>query len=213
MTDRLSLTNALADANIERQKAERIATEIFDAIHDNVATKQDLEHAEAALKIDISAVRTEVSALEQRMLLRFAELEHRLTVRFASVMVVLTGIVLAAIRYLPHRLRGTISSPPAKVGRMQSAALTTGFMQTVLDQGWRERGYSASSTTPRTLEGGLHPPTESPDNPNHFSMLSAGIASAATKTLARQPAAEGVAAERGKAQAVSWYLRPMGGMR
>ena len=42
MTDRLSLTNALADANIERQKAERIATEIFDAIHDNVATKQDL---------------------------------------------------------------------------------------------------------------------------------------------------------------------------
>ena len=102
MTDQLSLTNALADANIERQKAERIATEIFDAIHDNVATKQDVEHAEAALKIDISAVRTEVSALEQRMLLRFAELEHRLTVRFASVMVVLTGIVLAAIRYLPH---------------------------------------------------------------------------------------------------------------
>ena len=34
MTDRLSLTNALADANIDRQKAERIATEIFDAIHD-----------------------------------------------------------------------------------------------------------------------------------------------------------------------------------
>ena len=45
MTDRLSLTNALADANIERQKAERIATEIFDAIHDHVATKQDLERA------------------------------------------------------------------------------------------------------------------------------------------------------------------------
>jgi hypothetical protein len=106
MTDRLSLTNALADANIERQKAERIATEIFDAIHDNVATKQDLQHTEAALKAElkaeITAVRTEVSELEQRMLLRFAELEHRLTVRFASVMVVLTGIVLAAIRYLPH---------------------------------------------------------------------------------------------------------------
>jgi predicted DNA-binding WGR domain protein len=38
LTDRLSLTNALADANIDRQKAERIATEIFDAIHD-VATR------------------------------------------------------------------------------------------------------------------------------------------------------------------------------
>ena len=102
MTDRPSLTNALADANIERQKAERIATEIFDAIHDHVATKQDLEHVEAALKADIAAVRTEVYASEQRMLLRLAEVEHRLTVRFASVMVVLTGIVLAAIRYLPR---------------------------------------------------------------------------------------------------------------
>ena len=60
----------------------------FDAIHDNVATKQDLQHA--------------ASEVEQRMLLRFAELEHRLTVRFASVMVVPTGVVLAAIRYLPH---------------------------------------------------------------------------------------------------------------
>lgn len=96
MTDRLSLTNALPDANIDRQKAERIATEIFDAIHDNVATKQDLHTVETALRADMQA-------LEQRMLLRFAELEHRLTVRFASVMVVLTGIVLAAIRYLPHR--------------------------------------------------------------------------------------------------------------
>jgi len=49
LTDRLSLTNALADADIDRQKAERIATEIFDAIHDNVATKQGLERVEATL--------------------------------------------------------------------------------------------------------------------------------------------------------------------
>jgi hypothetical protein len=49
------MTNALADANIDRQKAERIATEIFDAIHDNVATKQDLQALEqqnaAALRV------------------------------------------------------------------------------------------------------------------------------------------------------------------
>jgi hypothetical protein len=96
MTDRLSLTNALTDANIERQKAERIATEIFDAIHDNVATKQDLQHA-------VSDLQHAVSDLEQRMQLRFAELEHRLTLRSGSVMVVLTGVILAAIRYLPHR--------------------------------------------------------------------------------------------------------------
>jgi transcriptional regulator NrdR family protein len=107
MVDRLSLTNALADANIERQKAERIATEIFDAIHDNVATKQDLQHAVSDLQHAVSELEQRMlprfAELEQRMLFRIAELEHRLTLRFASVMVVLTGIVLAAIRYLPHR--------------------------------------------------------------------------------------------------------------
>jgi transcriptional regulator NrdR family protein len=88
LTDRLSLTNAFAEANIDRKAAERIATEIFDAIHENVATKVDLQQ------------------LEQRMLLRLAELEHRLTVRFASIMVVLAGLLLAAIRYLPPASHG-----------------------------------------------------------------------------------------------------------
>ena len=94
MTDRLSLANALADAKIDRPAAERIATEIFDAIHDNVATNADLQATHAELKNDIAG-------LEQRMLVRFAALEHRLSVRFASVMVVPTGVVLAAVRYLP----------------------------------------------------------------------------------------------------------------
>jgi hypothetical protein len=105
MTDRLSLANALADAKIDRPAAERIATEIFDAIHDSVATKADLERLEAATRTDLRAVRTElkadIAALEQRMLLRFTELEHRLTVRFASVMVVPIGLLFAALRYLP----------------------------------------------------------------------------------------------------------------
>ena len=50
MTDRLSLANALADAKIERSAAERIATEIFDPIHDNVATKADVQRLEAAMR-------------------------------------------------------------------------------------------------------------------------------------------------------------------
>ncbi len=84
MTDRLSLTNALADANIDRKAAERIATEIFDAIQANVATKADLQELKAEL------------------LPRMSELEHRMTLRFGSIMVFLTGIIVAAIRYLPH---------------------------------------------------------------------------------------------------------------
>ena len=79
MTDRLSLTNALADANIDRQKAERITTEIFDAIHDNVATKQDLLALEAKLEL----------------------VKHQLTTRLGGLMVVLAGLLFAALHYWP----------------------------------------------------------------------------------------------------------------
>jgi len=79
LTDRLSLTNALADANIDRQKAERIATEIFDAIHDNVATKQDLQALEAKLEL----------------------VKHQLITRLGGLMVVLAGLLFAALHYWP----------------------------------------------------------------------------------------------------------------
>jgi hypothetical protein len=95
MTDRLSLTNALADANIDRKAAERIATEIFDAIGANVATKADLQELKTELKADLQELKAD-------LLLRMSELEHRMTLRFGSVMVVLTGIIVATIRYLPH---------------------------------------------------------------------------------------------------------------
>src|ERR1700753_3435853 len=88
MTDRLSLTNALTDPNIDPQKAERIATEIFDAIHDNVATKQDLQHVEATLKSDMRELELRLEARIDRVVLRLG-----------SLIVILTGIVLAAIRY------------------------------------------------------------------------------------------------------------------
>ena len=83
MTDRLSLTKALADANIDRQKAERIATEIFDAIHDNVATKQDLQLLKSELEAKIDLVR------------------HQLITRLGSLMVVLVGLLFAALHYWP----------------------------------------------------------------------------------------------------------------
>jgi len=79
MTDRLSLTNALTDANIDRQKAERIATEIFDAIHDNVATKQDLQALEA--KLDL--------------------VKYQLITRSGGLMVLLPGLLFAALHYWP----------------------------------------------------------------------------------------------------------------
>jgi hypothetical protein len=128
LTDRLSLTNALADANIDRKAAERIATEIFDAIHDNVATKQDLQHlesalkadvaavnadlqqaegalradlqrVEAALKADVAAVRSEVHEIELRLEARI----DRVVIRLGTLIVALTGILFAALHYWPPR--------------------------------------------------------------------------------------------------------------
>jgi hypothetical protein len=83
MADRLSLANALAEAKIDRPAAERIATEIFDAIHNSVATKSDLELLENRLRADI------------------ALLEHRLLIRLGALIVAIGGLLLAAIRYLP----------------------------------------------------------------------------------------------------------------
>ena len=48
MSDRLTLAHAIEDAGIERTKAERMASAIFDAIRDNVATKADI----AAVRAD-----------------------------------------------------------------------------------------------------------------------------------------------------------------
>ena len=79
MADRLSLTNVLADADIDRQKAERIATEIYDAIHDNVATKQDLAALRAELKADID----------------------RVVVRLGTLIVAIAGLLFAALHYWP----------------------------------------------------------------------------------------------------------------
>lgn len=109
MTDRLSLTNALADANIDRQKAERIATEIFGAIHENVATKADvdglgrrIDQVETALEGRIDGVEARLRAEMRELELRLAARIDRIVVRLGSLIVVLAGVILAAIRYLPH---------------------------------------------------------------------------------------------------------------
>ena len=64
MSDRLALANAIEDAGIERSKAERVASVIFDAIHDNVANKADVEASAAALRGEIAAVGADVRASE-----------------------------------------------------------------------------------------------------------------------------------------------------
>jgi hypothetical protein len=88
MADRLTLARALEGGGISRDAAEHIATEILDAIHENVATKSDVRAAEAALGAEITALRTDLALVE-----------HRLLTRLGSMVVVATG-VLAAIHYI-----------------------------------------------------------------------------------------------------------------
>jgi hypothetical protein len=85
-TDRLSLTNALEAAKIERSAAERIATEILDAIHNNVATKTDLRE------------------LEQRVDLHFEQVERRIdtmTNRLVAAIVVALTVLFGALHLWP----------------------------------------------------------------------------------------------------------------
>jgi hypothetical protein len=63
---------------------------IFDAIHDSVATKQDLLRPEAALKTDIAAIKADLEVVG-----------HQLITRFGGLMVVLTGLLFAALHYWP----------------------------------------------------------------------------------------------------------------
>jgi hypothetical protein len=83
MTDRQTLTRALEGSGMESAAAERIATEIYDAIHNNVATKAD-----------IVAVRADMQAME----LRLKNQIDRVVIRLGSMIVVATGILIA-IKY------------------------------------------------------------------------------------------------------------------
>ena len=89
-TDRLTPARTIEEAGIPRDGAERVASAIFDAIHDNVATKQDIE-----------AVRSEMAAMEQRLGARIDLVEHRLTTRLGALTVVLLGLLFTALHFWP----------------------------------------------------------------------------------------------------------------
>src|SRR5947209_7343571 len=99
MADRLTLARALEEGGIGRDAAEHIATEILDAIHENVATKSDLQATETALRTELrseaATLRSEIAAVRADLAL----VEHRLLTRLGSMVVVGTGI-LVAIHYI-----------------------------------------------------------------------------------------------------------------
>jgi hypothetical protein len=99
MADRLTRARALEEGGIGRDAAKHIATEIFDAIHENVATKSDLQATETALGAEITALRTDLRSEVAALRADLALVEHRLLTRLGSMVVVATG-VLVAIHYI-----------------------------------------------------------------------------------------------------------------
>jgi len=81
MADRLTLSRALKQGGIGRDAAEHIATEIFDAIHENVAKKTDLRTTETSLRTALQTtetpLRTDLKASEAAFRADLALVEHR----------------------------------------------------------------------------------------------------------------------------------------
>ena len=95
MTDRLTLARALEQGGIAREPAENIASTIFDAIHDNVATKTDLRELEQRLDLRFAAIDTRFEQVERQI--------DRMVTRLGALVVVVAGLLFGALHYFPPK--------------------------------------------------------------------------------------------------------------
>jgi hypothetical protein len=106
MSDRLALAHVIEDAGIPRDKAENVATAIARFVEGSAATKADIDRVEAALKADIAAVRADLRQVETRLAGEITSArgdigrtQDRVVIRLSGVMVVLLGILFAALKW------------------------------------------------------------------------------------------------------------------
>jgi hypothetical protein len=90
VSDRLALAHVIEDAGIPRDKAEAVATAIARFVEGSAATKADLDRVEASLKADIARLDGRIDLVE-----------HRLMTRLGGLMVVLAGLLFAALHMWP----------------------------------------------------------------------------------------------------------------
>jgi hypothetical protein len=89
--DTLKLADRLEAGGFTPSQAHAASSALADAFQDQVATKSDI----AELKTELKA--------------EFVQLEQRMTIRLGGMLVIIAGILLAAIRYLPSPI--VIQSP------------------------------------------------------------------------------------------------------
>jgi phage host-nuclease inhibitor protein Gam len=117
VTDRLTLAHALEGGGIARDAAEHIATEIFDAIHDNVATKSDLQNTEAALRNDLKA---ETAALRNDLKAETTALRNELKAETTA----LRNDLKAETTALRNELKTEAAALCAELGLIEHRLLT-----------------------------------------------------------------------------------------
>ncbi len=119
MSDRLALAHAIEDAGIPRAGAEGMATAIASFVIGSVATRADLQASETALRADIQALRRDthdseaglrhdLQASEAKLTAQIAAVaanrvlvQHQLMIRLSGVLVVLLGLLFAALHAWP----------------------------------------------------------------------------------------------------------------
>ena len=85
MTDRLTLARALENGGIAHDAAEHITAEMFDAIHDNVATKADLREAEQRLQGGITEVKVEIEKVHSELKIEIEKVQSELKIEIERV--------------------------------------------------------------------------------------------------------------------------------
>ena len=119
MSDRLALADAIADAGISRDKATRIASVIFDAMQQSVATKADVQASEALVRSELFGLRADMAAGDaairadmhtgfarqdvamERLRSSVGEMENRITLRLGGIVAAGVAIIVAAQHFWP----------------------------------------------------------------------------------------------------------------
>ena len=100
-----TLTRALEGSGMQSAAAERIATEIYDAIHDNVATKGDVDALGRDLRTETAIVRsdlrTEMAIVRSQLAIAVRDLKIWSGSVMLAVATLVGGALFTALRLWP----------------------------------------------------------------------------------------------------------------